>query len=220
MAATQQDISKIVTLLRKMIQTSLLAPDAGTTTAELMAILDSGEITTSDIVGLQDLYIGAVGMWPTTTGGCAAIAKSELATSLVNIQTLDFDSTTQEFAQFTISLPRNWNNGTVTAKIYWTATSGSGGVVWGISGGAYSDGDLLTVALGTAQTCTDTLIAANDLHISPVSSAITLAGTPADTDFLVIQISRNPADTSDTLAVDAKLIGIVLTLTTDAAIAA
>lgn len=172
------------------------------------------------VVGLQDLYIPASAMWPRTSNGCASIAQTEIATSLVNIQTLDFDSSTQEFAQFTLSLPRNWNNGTIIAKVYWTASSGSGGVVWGVSGGAYSNDDALTVALGTAQTSTDTLIATNDLHISPDTSAITLAGTPADSDFLCLQISRNPADASDTLNADAKLLGIVITITTDAAKAA
>lgn len=168
-------------------------------------------------IGTQDLWIGAGAMWPRTTSGCAELAKSEMSTSLVNIQTLDFDQTTQEFAQFTISLPRNWNNGTVTAKVYWTASTGSGTVQWGISGGAYSNDDALTVALGTAQTVDDTLIATNDLHITDATSAITLAGSPADADFLAFQISRNPA--SDTLSGDAKLLGVVITLTIDAATA-
>ena len=96
------------------------------------------------------------------------------------------------------------------------SSSGSGTVQWGISGGAYSNDDALTVAFGTAQTSDDTLIATNDLHISPTTSAITLAGTPADADFLALQISRNPA--SDTLSGDAKLLGVVLFITTDAAI--
>jgi hypothetical protein len=73
--------------------------------------------------------------------------------------------------------------------------------------------------LGTAQTVTDALTATNDLHITSATSAITLSGSPADADFLAFQISRNPADGSDTLAADAKLIGIVLTITTDAAVA-
>lgn len=174
--------------------------------------------TIASVIGLQDLYIGAVAMWPRTTGGCASLAKTELATSLVNIQSLDFDQTTQEFCQFTLSLPRNWNNGTVTAKFYWTAAAGSGTVQWAISGGAYSNDDALTVALGSAITADDTLIAANDLHISPDTTAITLAGTPADADFLVFQISRNPG--SDTLSADAKLLGVVITLTTDSGVAA
>ena len=170
-----------------------------------------------ELVGLQDLYIPAVAMWPRTTGGCASLAKTEIATSLVNIQTLDFDQTSSEYAQFTISLPKNWNNGTVTATFYWTAASGSGTVTWGIQGGAYSNDDALTTALGTEQTVTDTLIATNDLHISSATSAITLAGTPADADFLAFQIYR---DITDTLSADAKLLGVVIQLTTDAAVSA
>jgi hypothetical protein len=166
--------------------------------------------------GVQDLFISAAAMWARTTNGCAALAKTEMATSLFNIQTLDFDQTTQEFAQFQIAIPRKWNNGTVTAVFYWTAAAGSGDVQWGISGGAYSNDDALTVALGSAQTSDDTLIATNDLHISPATSAITLAGTPADADFLAFQISRNPA--SDTLSADAKLLGVSIRLTTESAI--
>lgn len=170
-------------------------------------------------VGSQDLYVGAVAMWPTITGGCAALAQSELATSLVNIQTLDFDQTTEEKAQFTLSLPRNWNNGTVTAKFYWTAASGAGDVIWGIKGGAYSNDDALTVAMGTEVEVTDTLIAANDLHISSTSAVITLSGTPADSDYLAFQIARKAAAAGDTLTADAKLLGVVITITTDAATA-
>lgn len=170
------------------------------------------------VVGSQDLFIPASAMWPRVTAGCSYLTRTEIATSLFNIQSLDFDQTTQEFAQFQISLPRNWNNGTITAKVYWTATSGSGTVQWGISGGAYSNDDALTVAFGTAQTVDDTLIATNDLHITDATSAITLEGTPADADFIALQVSRNPA--SDTLNADAKLLGVVITITTDAAKAA
>lgn len=166
--------------------------------------------------GVQDLFISAAAMWPRTTNPCADLAKTEMATSLFNIQSLDFDQTTQEFCQFQIVLPRKWNNGTVTAVFYWTAAAGSGDVQWGISGGAYSNDDALTVAFGTAQTVDDTLIATNDLHITSATSAITLAGTPADADFLAFQISRNPA--SDTLSGDAKLLGVSIRVTTEAAI--
>ncbi len=180
--------------------------------------MDQNSITNA-VIGTQDLFIPASAMWPRVTNGCASLTQTEVATSLFNIQTLDFDSSTQEFAQFQIAFPRNWNNGTITAKVYWTATSGSGSVVFGISGGAYSNDDALSVALGTAQTVTDTLLATNDLHITPVSSAITLAGTPADADFIALQLSRNPADGGDDFNADAKVLGVVITLTTDAAVA-
>lgn len=178
--------------------------------------LDSEKIGSAAVVGVQDLFIPAAAMWPRVTGGCAPLNQFEMATSLFNVQALAFDQTTQEFAQCQVVLPRKWNGGTVTVVPYWTAQSGTGTVQWGISGGAYSNDDALTVALGTAQTSDDTLIATNDLHIGPATSAITLAGTPADADFLAIQISRNPA--SDTLTGDALLLGISIRITTDSAI--
>lgn len=187
---------------------------AGTSTTQIATTA----FVKAAVAGLQDTPVMAPAMWPRTTNGCAALAKTEIATSLFNIQSLDFDQTTQEFAQFQIVLPRNWNNGTITAVFYWTAASGSGTVEWGISGGAYSDDDALTVAFGTAQTVTDTLIATNDLHKTSATAAITLAGSPADADFLAIQISRNPAN--DTLSADAKLLGVVITLTTDSGVSA
>jgi len=171
------------------------------------------------IIGLQDLFVPASAMWPRVTNGCADLSKTEMVTSLVNIQTLDFDPDTQTYAQFGISLPTNWNNGTVTAKIYWMAATGSGDVKWQIKGGAYSDNDLFTTALGTAQSVTDTLLAASKLQITAATSAITLAGSPADSDMLFFEISRVAADGADTLTSNAKLIGVVITLTTDAAVA-
>jgi len=168
------------------------------------------------VIGVQDLFIPAAAMWPRVTSGCSVLTQYEIATSLFNVQGLEFSDTTQQFAQMQIVLPRKYNNSTITAVVYWRPVSSSSGTVqWGISGGAYSNDDALTVALGTAQTVDDTFIATDDLHVTDATSAITLAGTPADADFLAIQISRNPA--SDTLAVNAILLGISLRVTIDQA---
>jgi hypothetical protein len=198
------------------IQDNRISPEGIIYQADYSATLqDNSLVPKRFVVGVQDLFVSASAMWPRTTGPCSDLTKTEIATSLFNIQSLDFDQTTQEFAQFQIALPRKWNNGTVTAVFYWTAAAGSGDVQWGISGGAYSNDDALTVAFGTAQTVDDTLIATNDLHITSATSAITLAGTPAAADFLAFQISRNPG--SDTLTADAKLLGVSIRITTSTA---
>lgn len=222
----RSEVIRIVNeLLGNSKKISELPPAAALTGTEEVELNQGGvsvRTTTQDMAnlasggGVQDLFISATAMWPRTTGPCADLTKTELATSLFNIQSLDFDQTTQEFAQFQIVLPRKWNNGTVTAVFYWTAAAGSGDVQWGISGGAYSNDDALTVAFGAAITVDDTLIATNDLHITAATAAITLAGTPADADFLAFQISRNPG--SDTLTGDAKLLGVSIRLTTDSAL--
>lgn len=163
--------------------------------------------------GTRVVYVPATAMWPATTSGCAAIAKTELGTNDIDIQTLDFDTSSDEYAQFALQMPGNWDAGTVTFIPHWTAASGSGTVVWALSGTSYANDDALDAASGTAQTSTDTLITANDLHIGPESSAITLAGTPAANEYVHFKLMRDVS--ADTLDQDAKLLGIQIIYTAD-----
>ena len=104
-------------------------------------------------------------------------------------------------------MPSNYNNSTITARFYWTASSGSGGVAWGISGRAFGDDDPIDAATGTRIVVTDTLLAANDVHVTAATSAVTIDGTPAANKAINFQISRVVADSADTLAVDARFLG-------------
>ncbi|MFM7797069.1 MAG: hypothetical protein ACKO7N_09935, partial [Candidatus Nitrosotenuis sp.] len=169
-------------------------------------------------LGTQDVWIPARAMDPRATNGAEDGGKKETSTNKVNYSTWDFDTTTQEFTQFMWQPPRNYNNGTVKFTPYWTAGSGSGGVVWACQGVAISNDDPLDSAFGTEQTSTDTFIVANDVHVGPQSSAITIAGTPADSDLIIFQVKRNPSDASDTLGVDAQLIGVMLEYTIDSGV--
>jgi hypothetical protein len=137
----------------------------------------------------------------------------EAATNKVNYDVLEFDAAAIEYAQALVVMPSNWNAGTVTSKFHWTAASGSGDVVWQLSGRAYANDDAIDQATGTAQTATDTLTAANDVDISPATSAITLAGTAANGNPIVYELSRKATDAGDTLAVDARLLGVEISYT-------
>jgi hypothetical protein len=165
--------------------------------------------------GLQTIWVPAGAMTARTTNG-AAPGTVESTTNKVMTKSLDFDTATQEFAQFNVRFPKSWDEGTVTFAPVWTAASGSGGVVFGLAGVALSDDDAIDTAYGTAQTSTDTLITANDIHVGPTSSSITIAGTPAVGDWVSFQINRTVSDGSDTLGVDARLLGIALLFTTNA----
>ena len=161
--------------------------------------------------GIYEVYIPASAIYPRkTTAPCSALTSTELSTNKVTIQTLDFDTTTQEYAQFRWKLPTQFDGGTITFMVDWTAASGSGGVAWTLAGRAYTDDDALDQAQGTAVTVTDTLITANDEHQTSESSAVTIAGTPTGGKTVHFEISRDPANGSDTLGVDAKLLGIRL----------
>jgi len=106
-------------------------------------------------------------------------------------------------------MPDEWDRGTIKVKVYWTASSGSGSVVFGIRAKANSDDDAIDSVYGTEQLITDTLLLADDSHISPVSAALTVGGgTPTLGDLVIFEITREVANGSDTLGVDVRLIGV------------
>jgi hypothetical protein len=166
-------------------------------------------------VGKQTIWIPASAMTTRTTNGASA-GTNESTTNKVMQSSYDFDQTTQEFVQFNIAFPKSWDESTVTAQFFWTGSAGSGAVVWGIQGVAISNDDAIDTAFGTAVEVTDTLIATGDMHVSSETGAVTIGGTPAADDVCFFQIYRDPADGSDTLTGDAKLLGIKLFYTTDA----
>ena len=191
----------------------------GRTTASTGAIeeLDAAAVRNfAGVIGKQAIWIPASAMVSRTTNGAAA-GSAEMTTNKNMVVTLDFDTSTQEFAQFAIAMPSSWNEGTVTFVPYWShaSTSTNFGVVWQLAGVAVSNDDALDVAYGTAQTSTDTGGTTNDIYVGPESSAITIAGTPATSDLVMFQVARVPANGSDTMAIDARLHGIVLFITTN-----
>ena len=157
--------------------------------------------------GATNLWIPASAWIPKTTAGCGVDSR-ETTTNDQNFDELLFDTGSDEFADALVVMPSNYNNGTVTARFYWTAASGSGGVAWGIQGRAFANDDALDTAAGTAQLVTDTLIAANDMHITSATSAVTIGGTPAANTPIQFTIYRDVSDASDTLGVDARLLGV------------
>jgi hypothetical protein len=157
--------------------------------------------------GATNLWIPASAWIPKTTAGCGVDSR-ETTTNDQNFDELLFDTGSDELADALVIMPSNYNNGTVTARFYWTAASGSGGVAWAIQGRAFANDNALDTAAGTAQLVTDTLIAANDMHITSATSAVTIGGTPAANTPIQFTIYRDVSDAADTLAVDARLLGV------------
>ena len=168
-------------------------------------------------IGIHDIYVSATGMWESTTGGSAVLTKLELATDQ-DIQSLDFDGSSIEAVQFSVALPKNWNAGTITATFYWTSAAGdTDDVDWRISGVSIGDNVLLTTGYGAAITVTDAHNGtANELNISVATAAITIAGA-GKSELCRFLIER--VGSADTMTEDAKLLGVMLHITTDAATA-
>jgi hypothetical protein len=157
--------------------------------------------------GATNLWIPASAWIPKTTAGCGVDSR-ETTTNDQNFDELLFDAGSDEFADALVVMPSNYNNGTITARFYWTASAGSGDVIWGIQGRAFANDDALDTAAGTAQTVTDTLIATNDMHVSAATSAVTIGGTPAANTPIQFTIYRDANAAGDTIANDTRLLGV------------
>lgn len=189
----------------------------------LVSDLTTAAVTAADaaingVIGAHEIPVLAGAMGPRSTTGCAALATTAAGASQIDMVYLAFDASTQEYAQFGLPMPKSWNEGTITARFLWAhpATTTNFAVVWGIQAVAVSDDDTMAVAFGTAVEVTDTGGTTSDLYRSAATGALTVAGTPANNDMVFFQVYRKAADGADTLAVDAFLIGVVLTLTLDA----
>lgn len=159
--------------------------------------------------GSTSQWISSAAMVPRVTNG-PGVNSSQTVTNTSNYDTLDFDAATSEGANFMFTFPNNWDGGTVTARFYWLADSGSGTVTWTLAGRSLSDNDPMDTAFGTAQSVTKTLGTAGNIQITSATPAITIAGTPAVNTPVQFLVTR---DIADTLAVDARLIGIQLNWT-------
>jgi hypothetical protein len=165
----------------------------------------------------QTIWVPAGAMTPRSTNGCAALASNETTTNKVNYNHLDFDASAIEYAQFSIRMPKSWDESTVTYMIAWChpSTATNFGVVWGLQGVALSDAEALDTAFGTAVTVTDTGGSTATRYATAESSAVTIGSSPAAEDLVYFQLYRDATNGSDTLAVDAQLLGVSIFYNTD-----
>ena len=170
------------------------------------------------VAGKETIFVPAQGMFGTTTNGADANAVETTATR-PELKVLDFDAGTAEYAQFSIAMPKSWNLGTVTFQAFWTPSStNTGNCIFGLQGVSCTEGDTADVVFGTAAEVTDAGIGTvEDVQMTAVSGDVTIAGSPADNDYTFFQVYRDAADGSDTFTGDARLMGIKLFYTTDAA---
>ena len=170
------------------------------------------------IAGKETIWVPAVAMYPTTTNGCADLAQTELTAGQPELKSLDFDASSDEFAQFAVAFPKSWNEGTVTFQAFFTAnTTNTGTTSWKVAGVAIADDGAIDTGFGSAVGPTAKAMSgtANDLAVTAESGAITIAGSPAAGEEVFFNIFRDVS--ADDLSADAKLLGIKLFFTTDAA---
>ena len=168
--------------------------------------------------GKESIWVPAAAMYPSTTNPCSDIQQVETTALRPDLKCLDFDTGADEFAQFAVAFPKSWNEGTVTFQPFWTVTgTNTGTVAWQLGGIAMSSDDTINTAFGTlvATTALAHSGTSNDLMVSVESGAVTIGGSPAAADCCFFQINRDVS--ADSQSGDARLLGIKLFFTTDAA---
>lgn len=165
--------------------------------------------------GKQTIWVPASAMKIRTIGP----ATGSFSAGSTQFDYLAFDPGTNEDATFTVAMPKGWDHTTaVTYLAYWLhpATTTNFGVVWEMFAKAYSDDDAIDGASYTSLgTVTDTGGTTSDLYISTEGAGAAVSGA-AQNDLVNFIIRRVGGNGSDTLAVDAYLIGVKVLYTTNA----
>lgn len=178
--------------------------------------INQPEFNPRDEIGLLGGYhtinLPAVSFRPRATSGCGQ-STYDSGASDVTIPTLDFDTTTQEYAHsLPIRMPKGWDGGPVLFFVDWTNTGGSStqGVAFSLAGRAFGNDDAINGAFGTAVVVTDTWLAQNDWHETPVSLPVTIGNSPQEGDTVIFELSRVVSNGADNMAGDALVGNVTL----------
>lgn len=137
-----------------------------------------------------------------------------LSGNATHLPVLEFSDSLQQYAQFFVRMPEGWNTATFfSAQFLWThaTTTTNFGTAWSVRAKAINDTGNLDAAWGAAVQVNDTGGSANSLYRSPFSNSISPSGAPAPGSLVCFEFARVATDTTnDTLAVPARLLGVVL----------
>jgi len=217
-AATTIDINGAINASGEIIAASLDISG----NADIDGTLETDGLTVggvaAKVAGKESIYVPATAMYPSTTNPCSDLTQVETTALRPDLKVLDFADGADDFAQFSVAFPKSWNEGTVTFQPFWTVTgTNTGTVAWQLAGVAITSDESINTAFGT-QVATTALAfsgTSNDLMVSVESGAVTISGSPAAADMCFFQINRDIS--ADTQSGDARLLGVKLLFTTDAA---
>jgi len=187
-------------------------------TGVIQAEDSGGNVSAVKIAGKETMWIPAQAMYGPTTNPADA-AQVETTATRPDLKVFDFDASTKQYTQFTVAMPKSWNEGTLTYQVYWSpSTTNTGNAIFGLQAVACADSDTIDVAYGTAVNITDAGIGTvEDQQITSESGAVTVAGSPAAGEQTYFQLFRDAADGSDTFTGECRVLGVKLFYTTDAA---
>jgi len=168
-------------------------------------------------VGTENMWVPAMSMTPRDNAGCADIATVAAGSNgRPDFHVLDFDNSSDEHAQFMIAMPKSWDGGNIYYTVYWIGLAATTGVAWGLEVLSLNDNEEFNQAYVNPIIVTDDSQGdVTELLISAKSGAIACSG--ADGDLLCLQFYRDVSDGNDDMAGDARLVGLLIEYTTNAA---
>ena len=167
--------------------------------------------------GVENIWVPAAAMTPRDNAGCAALTTVAAGTNgRPDFHVLDFDNSSDEHAQFTIAMPKSWDGGNVYYYVYWIGLAATTGVTWGLEVLSLNDNEEFNQAyVNPILVDDDSQGDVTELLVSAKSAAIACSG--ADNDLLCFQVYRDVSAANDDMAGDARLWGLLLEYTTNAA---
>lgn len=166
--------------------------------------------------GRQTIWIPAGAMRSQTAGAGPSVGA--VTAGDTEIDTLDYDASILEDANFSIAMPKGWSvSSNLFYQAYWShAGSAGNNVLWNMYAKPYSNDDAINgMGFSDLGSSLDTALASGDLHVSPESAGAVVSGA-AEGDLVNFIVRRNASNGSDTFASDAKLIGVKLIYITNA----
>jgi len=143
------------------------------------------------------------------TSGCSG-PYQYTTTNANNYMTLEFANGVTRYAEWTVTMPDNWDGGTIYAQFLWfVSIAGTGNTTWGIFGRTSDSTESLDVVQSSAAEVTQALATVNADTLYKTSDAtLTVQNTPAGGHLLQIKVYRKGA--SDTMNRTAKLLMVRL----------
>ena len=169
----------------------------------------SGAQIASFINGLtryETIFIPAGAFAPSTVDG-AAMSALRFTNNTHDVAAFPADEDT--FAEFNVQMPDDWNGLPVKAKVHWTCNSAQAEndqtAVFTLGAVAFDDGDAITDEPTAPVSIEDAMLAANELHVSGASDAITPDG---EGNFLHFKIGRDVSE--GTLTQSVQVLGVTI----------
>ena len=161
----------------------------------------------------QTIWLPAAALTPLEGADGATPETVQVATNKTIVNVLEFGPDVNQYAECMVRMPEGWDEATAfTVRFVWMhgATTTNFGVGWSARAKAINDNTTLGGAWGAYAQVNDTGGATNNIYHTAAASVIP-SGAPAAGSLLAFEFVRAATDAvADTLAVSARLLGVVV----------